>query len=105
MAEEAYETALRQALEELAEVDRQAEEIERKRAKLRQGVAVLQTLTGDQRDQDQSVTSSILTVLNASPGHRCPQRKSFKDCSRWATQHNQPASPRCYPGWRRMGKS
>jgi len=68
MAEEAYETALRQALEELAEVDRQAEEIERKRARLRQGVAVLQTLTSDQRDQEQSVTSSILTVLNASPG-------------------------------------
>lgn len=68
MAEEAYETALRRALEELAEVDRQAEEIERKRARLRQGVAVLQTLTGDQRNQEQSVTSSILTVLNASPG-------------------------------------
>lgn len=68
MAEEAYETALRHALEELAEVDRQAEEIERKRARLRQGVAVLQTLTSDQRDHEQSVTSSILTVLNASPG-------------------------------------
>ena len=36
MAEEAYETALRQRLRRVAEVDRQAEEIERKRAKLRQ---------------------------------------------------------------------
>jgi predicted transcriptional regulator len=68
MAEEAYETALRQALGELAEIEKQAEEIERKRARLRQGVAVLQTLTGDQPDQEQSVTSSILMVLNASPG-------------------------------------
>jgi hypothetical protein len=68
MAEEAYEIALRRAVAELAEVDRQAEEIERRRAMLRQSVAVLQTLAGDQPDQERSVTSSILTILKASPG-------------------------------------
>ena len=68
MADEAYEVALRRALVELAEVDRQAEEIERRRATLRQSVAVLQTLAGCQPDQEQSVTGSILTILKASAG-------------------------------------
>ncbi len=68
MAEEAYESALRQALNELAEVDRQAEEIERRQATLRQSVAVLQTLAGGHPEQERSVTGSILTILKASPG-------------------------------------
>jgi hypothetical protein len=68
MTEEAYESALRQALNELAEVDKQAEDIERKRAKLRQSVAVLQTLAGDNREQERSVTKSIVTILRANPG-------------------------------------
>jgi hypothetical protein len=70
MADEAYETALRKALSELAKVDRQADDIERRRATLRQSVAVLQTLAGNHSDheQQQSVTGAILTILKASPG-------------------------------------
>ena len=68
MTGDAYESALKQALSELAEVERQAAEIERKRATLRESVAVLQTLSGTGLDLEESVTSSIMTILKANPG-------------------------------------
>jgi predicted transcriptional regulator len=65
---EEYQEALRKALSELSEVERQAQQIELRRATLRQSVAVLQTLAGGRVDHDLSVTDSILTVLQANPG-------------------------------------
>jgi hypothetical protein len=65
---ELYIETLRQAEKELADADAEAEELDRKRAKLRQTVAVLQTLTGVKVENDQSLTDAILLVVKAAPG-------------------------------------
>jgi hypothetical protein len=67
MAEE-YRDALKKAEKELADADAEAEALDRKRARLRQTVAVLQTLTGVTVENDQSLTEAILLVVKASPG-------------------------------------
>lgn len=65
---EPYNDALKKAKRELANCDAEAEELERKRAKLRQTVAVLQSLTGVKVQNEQSLTQAILMVLKAASG-------------------------------------
>lgn len=61
-----YERALRRAQTELAACDKEAEQLERKRAKLRQTVAILQSLVGGDTQIEPSLTEAILTVLKSS---------------------------------------
>jgi predicted transcriptional regulator len=66
---EPYSEALKKAKEELAEYDAAAEELERKRAKLRQTIGILQSLLGVQVPNEQSLTDAILMTLKASQGY------------------------------------
>ncbi len=61
-----YEQALQTAQKELAECDAQAEQLERKRAKLRQTIAVLQSMLGNNAPNDESLTEAILTVVKSA---------------------------------------
>jgi flagellar hook-basal body complex protein FliE len=63
---EAYEKAFQQAQTELAALDAAAEELERKRAKLRQTILVLRSMLGLETENEQSLTDAILSVLKAS---------------------------------------
>jgi len=66
---EPYSEALKKAKEELAEYDAAAEELERKRAKLRQTIGILQSLLGVEVPNEQSLTGAILMTLKASQGY------------------------------------
>lgn len=66
--DEAYEIALEKAITELAALDSAAEELERKRAKVRQGILVLRSMLGLEGDNEQSLTDAILNVMKASTG-------------------------------------
>jgi len=66
---EPYAQALKKAKEELAECDAAAEELERKRAKLRQTIGILQSLLGVAVPNEQSLTGAILMILKASLGY------------------------------------
>ena len=63
-----YAQAIVRAKKELAEYDAEFELLERKRAKLRQTIAVLQSLLGNESPNDQSLTEAILTVAKAANG-------------------------------------
>lgn len=65
---ESYELALRSAEEELAACDAKADEVERKRAKLRQTISVLKSLLGMKAEIDESLTSAVLSVAKAADG-------------------------------------
>jgi len=72
MASELYGEALKKAQQELADCDAAVDELERKRAKLRQTIVSLQSLMGVQVEQDQSLTDAILMTIRATPGYsRC----------------------------------
>jgi predicted transcriptional regulator len=66
---EPYNEALKKAKEELAEYDAAAEELERKRARLRQTIGILQLLLGVDVPNEQSLTGAILMILKASQGY------------------------------------
>jgi hypothetical protein len=66
---EPYTDALKKAQRELAECNAAADELERKRARLRQTVAVLQSLMGIEARLDQSLTDAILMAVKASLGY------------------------------------
>lgn len=63
-----YNVALTKAQKELAKCDAEAEELERKRARLRQTIASLQSTMGISVQSDESMTETILMVLKAWPG-------------------------------------
>ena len=65
---EVYEKALQQAQTELAALDTAAEELERKRAKVRQTILVLRSMLGLEAENEQSLTVAILSVVKASTG-------------------------------------
>ena len=65
---EAYEKALQQAQTELVALDIVAEELERKRAKVRQTILVLRSMLGLETENEQSLTGAILSVVKASTG-------------------------------------
>ena len=64
-----YDDALAKAQRELAECEVQMRELEVKRAKLRQTVAVLASLTGAVVPQERSLTEAVLMAVKASPGY------------------------------------
>jgi Ca2+-binding EF-hand superfamily protein len=64
-----YEQALKKAQKELAETNIAAENLERKRAKLRQTIAVLQSLMGSANVNEQSLTDAIMTFAKAANGY------------------------------------
>ncbi len=68
MTSDLYREALEQAERELANVDAAAEELELKRAKLRQTTAVLRSQLGIAVAPEASLTDSILTILKAWNG-------------------------------------
>jgi len=63
---EPYSEALKKAKEELARYDAAAEEMDRKRAKLRHTISDLQSLMGIKVPHDQSLTEAILMSLMGS---------------------------------------
>jgi hypothetical protein len=64
--DEAYESALQAAVKELAECDAKADQLERRRAQLRQTIAVLQTQLGNDVRSNESMTEAILTITKAA---------------------------------------
>ena len=66
---EQYAEALKKAQQELAAANIEAESLEKKRAQLRQTIAVLQSMMGIKVESEESLTESILMVLKAWPGN------------------------------------
>jgi hypothetical protein len=64
-----YSDAMKEAQRELADCDAAIEKLERKQAKLRQTVAVLQSLMGIEVPHEQSLTEAILMTVKASVGY------------------------------------
>ncbi|HLM80437.1 MAG TPA: BlaI/MecI/CopY family transcriptional regulator [Terriglobales bacterium] len=64
-----YEDALRKAQKDLAATNIAAENLERKRAKLRQAVSILQSLMDNATTDDQSLTDAILTAVKGAKGY------------------------------------
>jgi hypothetical protein len=64
-----YSDALKKAQKELAECEAAADRLEAQRAKLRQTVAVLQSMVGVKVEQDQSLTDAILMVIKGAQGY------------------------------------
>lgn len=63
-----YMDALKKAEQELAETDATAEELDRRRAKLRQTIAVLRSQVGIDVQPDETITDAILLVVKAWNG-------------------------------------
>lgn len=63
-----YLKALEQAERELAEADKEMENVERKRAKLRQAVKTLRSLLG-RSPEDQTITDAILEIAKSVDGY------------------------------------
>jgi hypothetical protein len=67
-----YEKAIREAKEELKLANEAAEKLDRKRAKLRQAIVVLQSLTGentmDHPVKNRSIAEATLEIIQAADG-------------------------------------
>jgi hypothetical protein len=64
-----YSDALKKAKQELAECEQQIRELDGKRAKLRQTIAVLASLTGVEVAQEHTLTGAVLLAVKAIPGY------------------------------------
>jgi hypothetical protein len=64
-----YSDALEKAKQELAQCELQIRELDGKRAKLRQTISVLASLTGVEVTQERTLTESVLLAVTALPGY------------------------------------
>ncbi|MGD0293163.1 MAG: hypothetical protein ABSB30_04855 [Terracidiphilus sp.] len=65
-----YQRAINDARDELKLVEETIETLDRRRAQLRQAIAVLQSLTGNSSVEDRSLTEAILEIVQAAVGTR-----------------------------------
>jgi len=66
---DSYKKALEKAKEDLKLLDEMAEMAEKRRAKLRQVIAVLESLTGSDRPPNGTVTDAIMDILKSKDGY------------------------------------
>src|ERR1700691_5206781 len=65
----AYQRALENAEKELKSLDETARALERQRAKLRQAIAILESLLGQPTSKNQTLTDAMIDIVRAKDGY------------------------------------